>query len=134
MRNSIKGSIYAIVLLLTVGSLWTFAASRPVARCSMIKNAGMGQDPIEISLELRSDGFHPQERNTQARRFLLSVDNRSGVSDLILRLSKADGTQIREMRVSGTGGDWTERFDLPSGRYSLTEVNHSSWVCLLIVD
>ena len=134
MRNSIKGPIYGIVLLLTVGSLWTFAASRPLARCLMITNAGMGQDPVEISLELRSDGFHPQERNTQARRFLLSVDNSSGVSDLILRLSKADGTQIREMRVSGTGGDWTELFDLPPGRYSLTEVNHSSWVCLLIVD
>lgn len=117
MRNSIKGPIYGIILLLTVGSLWTFAASPTCGRL-LITSSGMGQDPIEITLDLQSDGFHPQERNTQARRFLLSLDNRSGVSDLILRLSKADGTQIREMRVSGAGGDWTELFDLPPGRYS----------------
>lgn len=93
------------------------------------------QDPMpEVSLILSSSGFNPAEVRPQAGRFLLSIDNRSGVSDLVLRLNRADGSQVRELRISGAGGDWSETFDLSPGTYSLSEANHSSWLCTIIVQ
>lgn len=94
----------------------------------------VSQDPVEISVTLHSNGFDPSELSIPASRFLLSLDNRSGVTELVLRLSKADGTQIRELRIAGGGGDWSEMFDLPAGSYTLAEASHSSWVCHLIVQ
>jgi len=49
---------------------------------------------------------------TAGRPFLLSIDNRSGVAELVLKLSRADGTQLKELRVSGVSGERNEAFDL----------------------
>jgi len=92
------------------------------------------QDPVEILVTLHSNGFDPSELRIPASRFLLSLDNRSGVTELVLRLSRADGTQFRELRIAGGGGDWSEMFDLPAGSYTLAEASHSSWVCHLIIQ
>jgi hypothetical protein len=95
----------------------------------------LAQDPMqEISLTLSSSGFNPAEVRPQSGRFLLSIDNRSGASDLVFRLSRPDGTLIRELRMSGAGGDWNEAFDLSAGTYTLSETNHSTWVCTIIVQ
>ncbi len=93
------------------------------------------QDPMqEISLILNSSGFNPPEVRPQSGRFLLSIDNRSGAGDLVFKLYRPDGTLIRELRMSGAGGDWAEAFDLSAGTYTLSESNHSSWVCTIIVQ
>ena len=91
------------------------------------------QDPQEILITLKSEGFDPPEIRPQAGRFLLSIDNRSGVAELVLKLSRADGTLLKELRVSGVGGDWNEAFDLPPGTYRLVEATHSNWICVIIV-
>jgi len=91
------------------------------------------QDPQEILITLKSDGFDPSEIRPQTGRFLLSIDNRSGVAELVLKLSRADGTLLKELRVSGVGGDWNEAFDLPPGTYRLVEATHSNWICVIIV-
>jgi hypothetical protein len=94
----------------------------------------LSQDPMqEISLILSSSGFNPAEVRPQSGRFLLSIDNRSGTGDLVFKLSRPDGTLIRELRMSGAGGDWTEAFDLSEGTYKLSETNHSAWVCTIVV-
>ena len=91
------------------------------------------QDPQEILITLKSEGFDPAEIRPQAGRFLLSIDNRSGVAELVLNLSRADGTQLKELHVSGAGGDWNEAFDLAPGTYRLVEATHSNWICVIIV-
>ena len=92
------------------------------------------QDPMqEISLTLNASGFSPAEVRPQSGRFLLSIDNRSGASDLVFRLTRADGTLVREFRMLGAGGDLSEAFDLAQSTYRLNETNHSSWTCTIIV-
>lgn len=92
------------------------------------------QDPMqEISLILSSSGFNPAEVRPQSGRFFLSIDNRSGSGDLVFKLSRPNGTLIRELRMSGAGGDWTEAFDLSTGTYKLSETNHTAWVCTIVV-
>lgn len=96
---------------------------------------GLIQDPLpEVSLILNANGFDPVEVRPQSGRFLLSIDNRSGAGELVLRLSRLDGTQIRELKIPGGGGDWAEAFDLSAGTYKLTEANHSSWICTIIIQ
>jgi hypothetical protein len=115
------------------GSVFVMASNE---RTQALASGDFGgvQDSPEISVTLRNEGFNPAELNIPAGRFLFSVDNRSGVSELVLRLSKSDGTRIREIRISSNRGDWNEMFELAPGKYLLSEANHSNWVCRLIVQ
>lgn len=90
--------------------------------------------PDEVSLSLGPDGFTEREVRAQRRRFLLSLDNRTGAKELVLRLSGKDGRQLRELHVPGGGGDWGEMFDLQPGSYTFSEVKHTDWWCTIIVD
>lgn len=93
------------------------------------------QDPIEeVSLMLTSSGFVPAEVRPQSKKFLLSLDNRTDVKELTLRMARNDGTQIREIRVPGGGGDWSEQFELQPGNYTFSEVDHPNWVCLIVIN
>lgn len=89
------------------------------------------QDPGEVTLTLEASGFAPAEVTRAMGPFYLSVDNRSGTEDLRLLLRASDGTMIREMRVRS--GDWSELLDLSPGTYTLSEANHSNWVCAFII-
>jgi len=121
--------VCSLVLILFTVALALAGASAPAEA-----RACVGQDPLpEVSLILSSDGFNPVEVRPPAHRFLLSIDNRSGVSDLVFRLNRADGTLVRELHVSGGAGDWSETFDLSAGTYTLSEANHSTWVSTIIV-
>lgn len=87
------------------------------------------EEPEEVTLTLRADGFTPAEMTRPAGRFLLTVDNRSGVEELILLLTREDGERVRELRIPPRMLDWNEMIDLPAGHYTLREANHPSWVC-----
>jgi hypothetical protein len=92
------------------------------------------QDSIEeLSVTLTDSGFAPTELRPQGKRFLLSLDNRTDVKELILRMSRKDGAQVREIRVPGGNGDWSELFDLQPGDYTFSEAEHSNWVCTIII-
>ena len=91
-------------------------------------------DSIEdVSLMLNSSGFVPTELRPQSKRFLLSLDNRTNLKELVLRLSGNDGNQIRELKVRGGDGDWSELFELQPGTYTLSEASHPGWTCNVII-
>jgi hypothetical protein len=124
-------------LPVTVMSIILVTGTHMVAHTSRSRSSNpqylSSQDPVEVSLILSTNGFDPSDITIGSGRFLLSLDNRSGVQDLVLRLSKADGTVLRDLRVPGVGGDWSEMFDLPAGSYTLSVADHSTWVCQLVV-
>jgi len=93
------------------------------------------QDPIEeLSLTLTSSGFAPAELRPHGKKFLLSLDNRTDVKELVLRMSRNDRGQIREIQVPGGSGDWSELFELEAGDYTFSEVNHANWLCTIIIS
>lgn len=85
----------------------------------------------EVTLRLNADGFVPAELTRGAGPFQLSIDNRSGVEELTLILSRSNGTQVRELRIPRGGGDWSEVLDLEVGRYALTVADHTNLVCFI---
>jgi len=117
------------------------AASRPIGESSWkqcdlaLGQPAVYQDPIEeVSLMLTSSGFAPSELRPHGKKFLLSLDNRTDVKELTLRMARNDDVQIREIRVPGGGGDWSELFELPAGNYTFSEVNHENWSCAIIIS
>ena len=78
-------------------------------------------------------GFEPREITRPQGRFLLMVDNRSGLGATSLALTREAGARTHEMRVPREEPDWSEVVNLPPGRYVLTEDDHSEWTCVLII-
>jgi hypothetical protein len=128
------------VLCALVAAVVAVAAYRPVEEATWkqtdlaLGEPAMYQDAIEeVSLMLKADGFAPAEVRTHGTKFLLSLDNRTDVKQLTLRMIRSDGVRIREIRVPGGGGDWSELFELQPGTYTFSEVGHPNWICTIVV-
>lgn len=129
-------------LILTLGGIGLshFAKAASATKASSIAPAPMPssthyENPNqEVTLRLNADGFVPAELTRGPGSFQLSVDNRSGVEELTLLLKRSDGTPVRELRIPRNAGDWSEVVDLAVGIYTLTEVAHGNWVCLINIQ
>lgn len=80
-------------------------------------------------LTIRPTGFDPVEITRPRGRFILVVNNRSGVHDLELRLDRERGERQIEVRLPRGRLGWKKLVDPPPGTYILTEANHPDWVC-----
>ena len=135
-----SGRVRAIRLLLVasfslllpgVGRLLPAAADGPL---SAGKVAARQEEPEEVTLTLHPDGFNPTEVVRPAGRFMLSVDNRSGVEKVTLILKRGNGRKVIEIKVLNGNGDWSELIELLPGRYTLTEADHPSWKCDFLIN
>jgi hypothetical protein len=86
----------------------------------------------EIRIELSSNGFSPSEVQHAPGSFAVSVENNTLSGEYKLRLKAEDGTVLNEVPVQKGSSAWT--VTLQTGRYTLTEVNHSEWVCSIAVQ
>ena len=125
-------AIYALVITSTKTA--RFNRLRQQSDPTTVRKSVQPAPADEVSLSLGPNGFSAKEIRAHRRRFLLSLDNRTEVKELVLRLSDKDGKQLRELRVPGGGGDWGEMFDLQPGSYTFSEVNHTDWWCKIVVD
>ena len=78
-------------------------------------------------------GFEPREITRPKGRFLLMVDNRSGVAATSLQLTREAGARTHEMRVPREAPNWSDVVDLQPGRYLLTETDHPRWACRITI-
>lgn len=83
---------------------------------------------------LRENGFEPTQITRPAGRFLLAVDNRTGIDEVEFRLEREQGERLREVHLNRRGRGWREPISLSHGTYKLTEVNHPEWVCRLTIS
>lgn len=96
-------------------------------------------DPARLESEhitIRPSGFEPAEITRPAGRILLSVNDRSGLDSLDLRLNVENVRRLFEARVPrDTKGrhEWRQVVTLPPGRYVLTEAGHPDWVCRITI-
>jgi len=79
------------------------------------------------------DGFQPTSLTRPSGRFLLAINNRSGLKELTLQLSREDGTLMQEVRVNPKQPNWRGLVNLPAGAYRLTETSHADWVCRIVI-
>src|SRR5262249_36683176 len=85
----------------------------------------------EIRIELSNNGFTPSEVQHAPGSFAIAVDNTLS-SAYKLKLKAADGTVLHEVEIQKGSLAWT--VNLQTGRYTLTEVDHSQWLCSIVVQ
>jgi hypothetical protein len=81
---------------------------------------------------LSSNGFAPSEVQHAPGSFAIAVENNTMLGEYTLRLKAEDGTVLSEIQVQKGSSAWT--VNLQTGRYTLTEVNHSQWSCSIVVQ
>ena len=86
----------------------------------------------EIRIELSNNGFTPSEVQHAPGSFAIAVENNTLSTEYKLVLKAEDGTVLNEVQVQKGSSAWT--VTLQTGRYTLTEVDHSQWICNLIVQ
>lgn len=122
-------------LLLSTAMVLAFATlivrSRQVRVEPVMETQGQRPD-AEVEAELVTampTGFEPGEITRPAGRFLLAVDNASGLNELSLYIERETG--LRENVTLSRRGKlrWREIIDLPPGRYILRAANDNRWRC-----
>ncbi len=82
-------------------------------------------------ITLRPSGFEPASITRQEGRFLLALENRSGLEEIELRFERV-GREHR-VRIPRNKIDWRGLVNLRPGEYMLREVNHPNWTCRITV-
>ena len=106
---------------------WT-NAKRVYAIASGVQQGGRD----EIRVELTTNGFTPSEVQHAPGSFAIAVENNALLTEYKLRLKAEDGTILNEVQVQKGSSAWT--VNLQTGRYTLTEVDHSEWICTIVVQ
>jgi hypothetical protein len=86
----------------------------------------------EIRIQLSSNGFTPSEVQHAPGTFAIAVENNTLSGEYTLKLKAEDGTVLSEVHVQKGSSAWS--VNLQTGRYTLTELNHSQWTCNIVVQ
>jgi hypothetical protein len=103
-------------------------ASATITSQSNSPLTGLGAEHIT----LRATGFEPKELTRPAGRFLLAVDNVTGMGEMSFRLLHQNGARLRDFPANGRFR-LRQVVELPPGQYALVEINHRDWVCRITI-
>jgi hypothetical protein len=78
-------------------------------------------------------GFNRTQITSPAIPFFLLIENRSGLSEVSLRLDRVAGSRLRTAAVEREQPNWADLLDLSPGEYVLSEANHPDWICHITV-
>ena len=78
-------------------------------------------------------GFQPTNITRPPGRFLIAIENRSGISVVDFQLDAEPGNRIFQVSRTWERSDWSEVVNLSPGRYVLTETSHPEWQCVITI-
>jgi hypothetical protein len=88
-------------------------------------------------LTLRPIGFHPSEISRPKGKFLLAINNRAGLQEMNITISREIGSaakeKVKNVKIHNKYPDWNDVLDLQPGDYVVTEASNPKWVCRIIV-
>jgi len=121
----------SLLALLTSGGLifahWNSLASSPKL---LVSPQQRSDAQVEVELITATPaGFEPSEITRPQGRFLLAVDNRSGLDQLDLYLERETGSRVNAALSRKGKLKWRDLVDLPTGRYVLRAANDQAWRC-----
>jgi len=118
--------VFMLLALLLTSGVFVFASWKHSVPTSQQRS------DTELEAEIVTatpTGFEPSEISRPPGRFLLAVDNRSGLGDLDLYLERQAGGRVN-VALSRKGRlAWRQVVDLPPGHYILRAANDESWQC-----
>lgn len=78
-------------------------------------------------------GFEPAQITRPAGRFLLAVNNKTGLDKADFVLTRDGGPTLHQARVTRGGRNWRKTLELAPGAYLLAEAGHPDWVCRITI-
>jgi len=120
--------VFTILLLLVSGALILAHFKRaPSEAATMVQKP---QAPVQAELiTVTPTGFEPSELTRSKGRFLLAVDNQSGLDEVEFYFERETGGRVN-VPLSRRGKiAWREIIDLTPGTYVLRATNDESWRC-----
>jgi hypothetical protein len=142
-RRSVTTASLLVVSLLVTAVVAVSARSwlrpRTAANVAVAKTKAMDdpqqQLPGDVTLTtLNSTGFSPLEIAHDAGRFRIVVQNKSGETNLDLRLDGEQSSRWTERHELGEVQGWIAEVELSAGAYTITDSRHPAWVCHLTVQ
>lgn len=113
-----------IPLLLIAGTVIFAAWNTPVE----IQEQSSNRLEAEI-VTVTPTGFEPGEITRPKGRFILAVDNRSGLDEVDLYFVRETGARLNSRLTRKGKLAWREIVDFPTGTYILKAANDESWSC-----
>lgn len=98
------------------------------------RNFRRDHDMTVEMISVGPDGFQPAELTRASGRFLLAINNRSGLEELSLQLRREDGQLVQQARVNRKQPNWRSIVNLSAGTYRLTETSHPDWICTIVIN
>jgi hypothetical protein len=135
---------FIFISVLTAGA-WVLLASTtkdaPIDQAPKVETTSItlpqgNSSPQRIETELIKigpNGFEPAEITRPEGRFLLAIQNRSGLAEIALQVSREDSHARFLIPTRKKRQDWRDVIAPPPGRYVLTEANHPEWHCLITI-
>lgn len=128
-----RSRLFLLLILLLISGTLIWARWKP--RALQAGNPIQTQPPqLETELvTITPAGFEPAEITRAQGRFMLAVDNRSGLDEVDLYLERETGGRVN-VALSRKGKlAWRETIDFPPGRYVLRAANDESWRCSIAI-
>ena len=123
---------FSILLLLVSGALILAHFKRaPSEAATMVQGP---QAPLQAELiTITPTGFEPAELTRPKGRFLLAIDNQSGLDEVEFYFERETGGRV-DVPLSRRGKiAWREIVDLTPGTYILRATNDESWRCRITI-
>jgi len=96
----------------------------------MLSQRDVQDSTLETELiTITPTGFEPAEITRPQGRFVLAIDNRSGLDSVDLYLEREKGNRVDGSLKRKGKLAWRQVIDFPSGTYVLRAANDESWQC-----
>jgi hypothetical protein len=135
-KSKILTACVAVAFLAAVTAAaraWLTAPALTAAPSLAAPTSPTNEAILVVRITIRPTGFDPSEVVLPRGRFVLAIDNRSGLSDLTFRLDREAGGRVREARMPREQLGWRSVIDPPPGLYVLTAAEHPEWACRIQV-
>jgi hypothetical protein len=109
------------------------ASSVPVDPPAMAQS-GESEPSIKlVLLELRPEGFEPNEIQLQAGEYMWMIRNRTGLDEVKLSLNRAGNERVTTATAHSRLRDWKQRMKLTPGTYVFSAPGYPDWTCRVVV-
>jgi len=123
-----------LVLSLISGTLIWARWKPPELKSSRRIQSQPSNTQLETELvTITPTGFEPAEITRLQGRFMLAVDNRSGLDEVDLYLERETGGRVNVALGRKGKLAWRDTIDFPPGRYLLRAANDESWRCAITI-
>ena len=131
--QSQRFKLFLSILLVLVSGVLILAHFNRAPSEAAAMDQGL-QAPIQAELiTITPTGFEPAELTRPKGKFLLAIDNRSGLDEVDFYFERETGGRVN-VPLSRRGKlAWREIVDLPPGTYILRATNDQSWRCRLTI-